>query len=74
MKRKIIAAAAAALVGLSLTACASPYEADFEPDQDSDDTTVQVVELPDGREVVCVMWDPSATGVAMDCNWEGLAR
>lgn len=64
MRRVALLLSAVAIT--SLTACGS----DQSGNGPLSDTKAITVELPDGREVVCVRWSGSSKG-GLDCNWEG---
>lgn len=66
MKKKFIAIGLAALV---LAGCSSEFSGNTEDDGIPSTMAVDVVQLPDGREVVCVAWKLGYAG-GLQCDWD----
>lgn len=71
MKRKITALGLAALMGLSLTACAAPLPDDYVPSTPEPILTPVEVVLLDGRTVPCIVLDES---MSLACDWDGASE
>ena len=75
MKRKITALGLTALLGLSLTACASTDLTPSEYTEDSSseglDLYEQEIFLSDGRTLVCVVYAESGGQGGLSCDWDG---
>lgn len=71
-RTRTLAAAVVAVLALTLTGCGEtpPDEPGQAPVDVGDGLYVQTVDLPDGREVTCVIYAVIKQG-GLSCDWDG---